>query len=299
MFGYVRIRKAELLVRQYEDYGGVYCSLCRRLGRDYGVLSRLFLNYDCTFYSLVFLAAAQPPCPAAQKGRCVVNPLKRCVFFDERQKIFEGAAAFTVLLTYYKIRDDLADSGFWRSLPRRLALPAAALAKRKAEKRFPALGRRVRGAMESQSEVERLPQPGIDQCAEPTAGLLAEFFSSEEFSGIQPESSCGRVLRQVGYYLGRWTYLMDAADDLEEDIRSGAFNPLARKFRLDRVNFKENYGAVRTYANQLLNETLARLGAAADLLDMNRLGPVVRNVIFLGLPQMQRQRLFEKENGNV
>lgn len=299
MFGYVRIQKAELLVRQYEDYGGIYCSLCRRLGKDYGILSRLFLNYDCTFYALVFLSVAQPSCPGAKKGRCVVNPLKSCAFFEDRQKIFEGAAAFTVLLTYYKIRDDLEDSGFWKSLLQRLALPLAAYAKRKAEKRFPAVGRLIRGAMAHQRETEQRFRQGIDQCAEPTARLLAGFFTSEEITGIRPESSYGRILEQIGYYLGRWTYLMDAADDLAEDIKFGTFNPLAIKFQLNSTNLEENYDTVRAYANQLLNETLARLGAAANLLDMNRLGPIVRNVIFLGLPQMQRRLLFEKENGNV
>lgn len=299
MFGYVRIRKSELLVREYEDYGGIYCSLCRRLGKDYGVFSRLFLNYDCTFYAMMFLSVARQTCPNAQRGRCVANPLKQCFFFPEQGKIFEGAAAFTILLTYYKICDDLEDSGFWKSLPGRLALPFAATAKRKAEKRYPALGQLIRETMELQRKTEHGFQPGIDLCAEPTARLIAGFFTSEEILGPRRESSDGRILREIGYYLGRWTYLMDAADDLSEDVSSGNFNPLAIKFQLNSTNFKENYGTVRAYANQLLNETLTRLGAAANLLDMNRLGPIVHNVIFLGLPQMQRQQLFEKENRNV
>lgn len=299
MFGYVRIQKSELLVREYEDYCGIYCSLCRRLGKDYGVLSRLFLNYDCTFYALIFLSAAQGPCPGTVRGRCVANPLKCCPFFPEQGRVLEGAAAFTVLLTYYKILDDLEDSGFWKSLPRRLARPLAAPAKRKAEKRFPLLGGLVRKAMELQKKAEREERPGIDRCAEPTAQLLSAFFTSEEVLGVRPGSPLGRVLHELGYYLGRWTYLMDAADDLPEDVASGTFNPLAVKFELNRENLKENYGGVRSYANQLLNETLARLGSTVELMDANRLGPIVRNVIFLGLPQMQKQRLFEKENGNV
>lgn len=299
MFGYVRIQKSELLVREYEDYCGIYCSLCRRLGKDYGVLSRLFLNYDCTFYALVFLSAAQETCSGTVRGRCVANPLKRCLFFPEQGRVLEGAAAFTVLLTYYKILDDLDDSGFWKSLPRRLAFPLSAMAKRRAEKRFPLLGCLMRETMELQKKTEREEHPGIDQCAEPTAQLLAAFFTSEEVLGILPGSPIGRVLHELGYYIGRWTYLMDAADDLPEDVASGAFNPLAVKFELNRDNLKENYDRVRSYANQLLNETLARLGANIELMDANRLGPIVQNVILLGLPHMQKQRLFEKENGNV
>ena len=53
MFGYVRPHKQELLVREFEQYKGAYCQLCRQLGKDYGWTARLTLSYDCTFYALL------------------------------------------------------------------------------------------------------------------------------------------------------------------------------------------------------------------------------------------------------
>lgn len=53
MFGYVRIDKGELKVKEYEAYRGIYCSLCRALSKRYGLFSRLILSYDMTFLAMV------------------------------------------------------------------------------------------------------------------------------------------------------------------------------------------------------------------------------------------------------
>ena len=55
LFGYVTVYKDELLVREFNEYKAVYCGLCKSLGKEYGVLSRVILSYDCTFYALFLL----------------------------------------------------------------------------------------------------------------------------------------------------------------------------------------------------------------------------------------------------
>lgn len=299
LFGYVRPQKSELLVREFGEYRGVYCALCDRLGKDYGFAARLALNYDCTFYSIVLLSLSAEN-PRFSKGRCVVNPLKICAFCRNAEREFSAAAALAVLLAYGKLRDDLSDSSFWRRLLCRLILPIAVRARRRAAKRYPEADGLVSRMMERQEEIERSGCREIDRCAEPTAEMLAGVFGLPAEEGGEPDSPQARVLRQFGYYLGRWTYLMDAADDLEDDLRRGAFNPFAGKLSLTRNSAPEAIASARAYAAQVLNATLARLGAAANLLEFrNRLGPVVQNVVFKGLPQMQKERLSEKESGNV
>ena len=49
MFGYIRVDRAELLGKEYDAYKGIYCALCRQLGRDYSIFARFILSYDCTF----------------------------------------------------------------------------------------------------------------------------------------------------------------------------------------------------------------------------------------------------------
>jgi hypothetical protein len=298
VFGYIRPQKSELLVREFEEYNGIYCALCRSLGREYGPFARLALNYDCTFYALLLFALSSGGQPGFSKGRCVVNPLKKCFFCRERNNSLSSAAALTIILAYYKVCDDVADSGFFRSLFARFSLLFLHHAHKKADTRYPKLEKAVSKAMRKQQTVEIGNSPGVDLCAEPTAGMMAELFAD----AAGPEKSgtpAAQVLRETGYCLGRWTYLIDAADDLPKDIRRKSFNPFAVKFQLDEKSPPEALKQARYYANSVLNGTLSQLDAAADLLELGCFEPAIRNIIFLGLPMMQRQRLFRKENGNV
>ncbi len=299
MFGYVQPQKSELLVREFEEYRGIYCALCRRLGKDYGFPARFFLNYDSTFF-VVLLLSLSGECPRFAKGRCVVNPLKRCVFCEGSDQELGIAAALTVILSYYKLKDNISDSAMRKRLAYFLLLPIVSHARRHAAERYPELDKSAGRMMKRQTEIEHSEFFGIDRCAEPTADMVADILEmpvQEIFGRGSPED---RVSRQFGYYLGRWIYLIDAADDLEDDIRSGSFNPFRIKFSLNSKSTPEDIQNARGYAREVLNATMARMTAAANLIDFqNCLGGIVQNVIFKGLPEMQKDRLHEKERRNV
>lgn len=295
MFGYVRPQKWELLVREFDQYKGVYCSLCRQLGRRYGPVAKLALNYDCTFFSMTFIALSVRE-PGFERKRCTVNPLSKCTYCLERDKADAGAA-LTVIMTYFKIKDDIEDSPWYKKAAYRCLLPFAAPARRRAAKKYPEYDSIVSSAMEEQKKVEHGENPGVDGSAEPTANMLASLFTLlAEGEKNTPEA---RVLREFGYYLGRWVYLMDAADDLEKDVASGSFNPFAVRYGIRRGDAGEKLRTAKAGANEVLNMTLARLGAAFQLMDLNSFAPVIRNVVLKGLPEIQKELLFQKEKTNV
>lgn len=297
LFGYVKPQKSELLVRELEAYNGIYCSLCKSLGEVYGPVARLALNFDCTFYALVLLSICPNQLPEFKRGRCVVNPLKRRTFCNAQGEEFHQAAALTVILLYHKWLDDIQDSDIFKKIPKTLVLPIIRHAYRKAISDFPHMGEFVAEAMKMQREIETSELPGLDQCAEPTAHMMERIM--ELSSGEEPDSPKSRVLNRFGYYLGRWIYFIDAADDLEKDIKSGSFNPFAIRFHLDSESPMTNIWKARAYANEMLNQTLSQLSAAFNLMEMNEMGSIVRNIVVLGLPKMQKELLFEKENANV
>ncbi len=293
MFGYIRPQKPDLLVREYEEYSGIYCTLCRRLGKDFGPAARLVLNYDCTFYAILLLAVTNENELKFRKGRCVVNPLKKCFFCPEDNAALASASALTVILAYFKLRDNIADSGFFRSVPYRLIFPSFFFRNRSAARKFPDLEQTVSFAIAEQNRLELAQSSEIDACAEPTANMLAQIFERNS-SGAEK-----RVLHELGYYLGRWTYLIDAVDDLAKDVSQKTFNPFIKRFHLSGESTEQNFAEARSYANEVLNGTLAKLGAAANLLECGQFGPIIHNIVFLGLPHMQKERLFAKENGDV
>jgi len=298
VFGYIRPQKSELLVREYEQYKGVYCSLCRQLGKSYGVVSRLTLSYDCTFYALMLLALS-PECPGFESGRCVVNPLKKCTYCNAGENELTAASALSVIMTYHKIRDDIADSHFLGKLRAYLFLPFAKHARKKAARDFPQMDGIVSAMMVAQQAVEHGESPGIDFCAEPTANMLQQVFELTAGANQDNESSEVRVLRQFGYYLGRWVYLIDAADDIEKDIKSKSFNPFISKFILDQSSTPEELDNVRNFANQVLNLTLSQLISALNIFDFQHFDSIINNVILKGLPEIQKELLFKKEKMNV
>ncbi len=305
MFGYVRPFRGEMLVKEYEAYKGVYCGLCKALGQHYGRLARLSLSYDCTFYALLALQVSSSSL-RAEKKCCTCNPLKKCTYIcpaadDENAAgCYQKAAALCVVMTVYKLRDNLEDEGFLKRMGARFLHGLTNGAMKKARRDFPEMDEAVRKMTEDQRAAEAAETVSLDRCAAPTAELLETLFA-----GLSEDEAQRRVLGQLGYFLGRWVYLMDAADDLAEDVAQKRFNPFAEKLRLsafaDGELPKEVRGAADEECNAVLNATLARMNPAASLLPEGQFTGILENILKLGLPEMQREILFlhakEKRNG--
>ncbi|MBR2338235.1 MAG: hypothetical protein IKA63_02075 [Clostridia bacterium] len=277
MFGYIKTYQPELKMGEFEQYRGVYCALCRRLGKRYGLLAQLSLSYDFTFLALMRLALAQE-CAGFRKARCPYNPLKKRNCCCDTEQL-DAVADAAVLLTYHKLRDTVADSGFWKGLGARLLLPLAAHDRKRCAARHPDWDAAVAQCMQQQAALETERCTSIDAAAEPTAKLL-EFF----FTLCATEERQQRVLARFGYCLGRWIYLMDAADDLPDDIKNGSYNPLI-------TDTPDAVARGRERVRLSLNASMAECKAAYELLDIRRFDGILRNVLELGMAQMQQQVL--------
>lgn len=281
MFGYLQIDKAELKVREYEAYKSVYCGLCRQLGNDYSVFARFALSYDCTFYAIT-LMSLKKSCTGFRDGRCRFNPLKKCKYALCEDDCYSKAAALTVISVYYKLCDDINDSGFFRALAVRMIKPFFSHCRKKAAKRYPELDTIVREMLDSQIELEKKDKPTIDEAAHPTACMLAEIMKAEGRN--ESEAS---VLYECGYHLGRWVYLMDAADDYEKDKKRGSFNPFLTIETDD----------LRGYMNALLSQSLARAYDAYNLLDIRDFKGILDNMMLFGFPLKQNSVLTGPQGG--
>lgn len=296
MFGYVRPYQAEMRMREYEEYKAVYCQLCKMLGKHFGVGARLTLSFDCTFYAMVSLALNNPALTVRAR-RCVVNPAKKCKYIASADDTYHRAAALSILMTYHKFRDNIDDEKGIKRLLCRMGATLLSRKRKKAAEAFPDMDKAVENLMEMQRTVEGETQPSIDACAEPTAHLLATLLTA-----LVPEGDPQRAaLWQLGYHLGRWVYLMDAADDLKSDIEAGRFNPFISKLGLQVCNPKaadaQAYaGALRKDAeiacNEVLNASVANMIPAMNLLTFHQFGDIIENIVCKGLPELQREIIF-------
>ena len=278
MFGFIRPVKSELRVREADRFQQVYCGLCHAIRARYGRFYTLFLSYDMTFFVLVAGAEREgtpPPC----RKRCDAHPLLKrpCAAPDDALAL---AADVSVLLSYHKFRDSLADE---KGAKRLLAWLLCGLGKRgyqRARARLPDADREIVAALDDLQAIEREKCPSMDRAADASARMTA---------AVVPRTGDARerVLRQMFYHIGRWVYLLDAAQDVAEDLEQGNYNPVVLRYDLRKPDLTE----IKDALERTLERSLADVCMAFDLLDAQRDAELIRNIIFLGMPLVTRQVL--------
>lgn len=283
MFGYVKVYQPELKMGEFEQYRGIYCSLCKTLGNRYGIAAQMTLSYDITFLAVLHMALAEE-CGGFHKGRCPYNPLKKRTCCKSNTAL-DFCADAAMMLVYHKAMDTIADESFFKRLSARLVLPIMRRNRCRAAKRLPELDRVIEQAMVRQRELEQMKNASVDMAAEPTAQILSKLCAAAASDEKQK-----RVLCRLGYCLGRWVYLMDAADDLEDDLKNGSYNPIALAQGVNNTD-GEQIKAARQSARLILNGSLAECRAAYELLNIRRFDGILRNVWEWGIPSVQKQVL--------
>lgn len=281
MFGYVKIYKPELKVKHYEAYKGIYCSLCKTLKKEYGILASFTLNYDFTLLALTRMAFAKECC-GFKDSRCAYNPLKKCQQCVNGDNELSFAAAAAMIMCYHKVNDDITDSSFFKSLIKRLIKPYFALKRKKAIKKYTQLDGIISAAMLAQSEVEKKVDAGIDASAHPSAKAMGEILSL----GFEDETK--EKLNRFGYLAGRWVYLMDALDDMESDRKTHSYNVFN-----NIINEKE----AKEKAVAVLNLTAAQLARETEKMQPSRFGEILENIVIDGTYNSM-QLVLQKEEKN-
>lgn len=277
MFGYVKIYKPELKIKDYEIYKAAYCSVCRALGKHYGIVARCLLSYDATFLYLYRAAISDDADCKYEKGVCPFNPLKKCGYLCGQDKEFEFAASVTVILSYFKLIDSINDSGFFKRAFCRLVLPYMKRKYKKAKAIYPDLCDDIEKAMKEQSHIENTRSLSTDLAADPSAKALAAIMTY----GIRNEEK-RRISERVGYCLGRWVYLTDAYDDIPKDLKSHNYNPFIEKYKIESGAFD------REPMIKSLRLTANETALAFNLLDLKRYKDILENIIFDGLENQQK-----------
>lgn len=281
MFGYIKPYRPELKIREAEEYRSIYCGLCRELGKSYGIFARMTLSYDFAFMAMFFMSLDGDISPSFEHCRCMAHPFrKQCRCCENRAVSLAAKAA--MILTYYKFKDDLADRGFFKKIRAAVLLPFAASARKKAlssGETAVKIDEAANNMMTSQREIEERRSPLADEAAEPTAKFL------EELMALNTKEKNERVLRRFGYLLGRYIYLCDALDDLEDDRKKQNYNPFI-------------FGGEDSVqsAKAALFMTSAELSDDLGLLELDRYKEIVENIVCMGL-RSEVERIINKKGG--
>ncbi len=275
MFGYIKPFKPQLRICEFEGYKAVYCGLCRELSRTYGPFARLTLSYDFAFVVVLGISLVDQGAEISP-GRCPFQPFSQAPHLNSCNSLSLASAA-AMLMLYYKGVDNLHDGGIMNRIMAGIYLPFLKHGRKKAAGQFPEIDNVLADAMKAQHQVEAAGSTSLDAACEPTAHALGKLF--EMLSDIEEEK---RILKRLGYFMGRYVYICDAIDDIKKDMKSSDYNPfLAARGPLsddDILRIEEEIKAPAYLS-------AAEAGKACQLLELKEFKSVIENIIFLGLAQ--------------
>ena len=279
MFGYVTIYEPELKVKDLKKYKAYYCGLCRMLKEKYGFMGQMTLTYDMTF-AVILLSSLYENAAEAERHRCKVHPIKKQMML--RNEITDYAAAMNVLLAYYHMEDDWQDDRKVTSLMTKSMIHGKV---RRIIEEYPRQSRAIRSALEELSSCEKEECTDIDRTAGCFGRLMEELF-------VYREDIWERNLRKMGFFLGKFIYIMDAYEDLPEDLKKGRYNPLRR------LSAREDYEErIKQILCMMIAESTAEFERLPCLMDVD----ILRNILYDGVwnryNKIQMKKSEDQNNG--
>lgn len=261
MFGYVFVNKPELKFREFDMYRSYYCGLCHKLSEKYGIKGALSLSYDMTFLVMLLTGLYEPKTEYSMQ-KCMVHPIGK--HQNRENKYTDYAADMTILLAYFKCMDDWQDEKKIGKLAYAKTLSKAyrgiyAKYEKKAEK--------IQECLLKLNTCEKENEKEIDKVSGLFGQIVGEIFWYED--DIFKE-----YLYRLGFYLGKFIYLMDAYEDVEHDIKKGNYNVLSY------IRKREDY---EEYCKNILCMMLSECSKNFEKLPILQNVEILQNILYAGV----------------
>ena len=263
MFGYINVNKTELSEENQKVYQAYYCGLCQRLHHHCGKKGQVLLSYDMTFLELLLTGLYEPE-NKERMFTCMIHPTKKQISYENA--VSDYCAAINVILAYHNLIDD------WKDDKKVLKMHMANMLQEsylKFAELYPRQAEAIETYMESLAEFEKKNECNIDLVAGLTGEMLGEVFAWKE-------DEWHEELKTLGYYMGKFIYLMDAYEDIDKDERKGAYNPL-RKLR------KDNPKDFETLTRLMMTSMMSECAKSFERLPILMHADILRNILYSGV----------------
>jgi len=261
MFGYIKLDTDA--PKKCKDYfTRHYCFLCRSLSKHFGLLARLVVSFDVTFFQILFSESMY--LSDVGRVRCwTLNPKQKERLNDDFAK---KTAALNLILAAGNLDDKVNDGDHWYA---RLLRAFFGPVFKKAQRTYPEMWQTVKKghALMSSLEKENAPIEAIECC-------FADFIESiaRENFGIDDEARLS-YLR----YVAKMLYYMDALDDLDRDIRQKSYHGLS-DYQSKEKYILQSYTAFGEHVRALRNELMYVKPTDLNTLTVDRL-------IYVSIPE--------------
>ncbi|MCR4740653.1 MAG: DUF5685 family protein [Lachnospiraceae bacterium] len=277
MFGYIVTDQPELKFKEFDIYRSYYCGLCKCLKREHGLTGQLSLSNDMTFV-IMLLTSLYEPDDREETVRCVPHPFEK---HPARTNIYtEYASDMNVLLTYYKCIDDWKDE---KKFGRYLYAKTLKGKIGKIEEKYREKALFIKERLETIAEYEEKKEPLIDLPAGAFGDIMAEImcYRHDEWE---------KDLKELGFYLGKFIYIMDAYEDMEKDEKKGNYNPINIRNRMKEGEAGFTDVNSDGYDDELISSTenmlmmmMGECARAFERLPIIRNVSILRNILYSGV----------------
>lgn len=261
MFGYVIINKGDMKFKEFDVYHSYYCGLCRTLKERYGALGQVSLSYDMTFL-VMLLSGLYEPETKETTTNCIAHPFEKHLY--RRNLYADYAADMNVLFTYYKCRDDWKDDRKVMKLAYGKLLGGTY---DKIRSNYSEKVKKIDRLMRELAGEEYKQNEDIDRMSGIFGEIMGEIFAvkKDEWEGN---------LRTLGIYLGKYIYLLDAYEDIEEDIKKNRYNPLKKRYQ--NSDFDEEIKMILTMMMAGCSREFEKLPIIENV-------EILRNILYSGV----------------
>lgn len=263
MFGYINVNGKELSEENKEIYQSYYCGLCRKLKEFCGAKGQALLNYDMTFL-VVLLTGLYEPQTDSEEFTCVLHPVKKRT--ARINDIETYAAAMNVLLAYYNLVDDWKDD---KNYTKKTIASMFRKSYEQVEQMYPRQTAVVEEYIVQLGECERRNEKNIDLVAGMTGEMLGEIFAWKQDEWYDE-------LKTLGFYLGKFIYLMDAYEDRKKDEKKDSYNPL-------RYLETEDEKEYETLCKLMMTSMMSECAKSFERLPVLLHADILRNIIYSGV----------------
>ena len=281
MFGYINVNRKELSKEDEAVYQSYYCGLCRKLKNVAGMKGQMLLNYDMAFLILLQTGLYELDHEEVTFN-CVLHPSKKKLAYINEATSY--AADMDIVLSYHNLMDDYRDD---RSQTKRILASILEKDCERIRKVYPRQVKAVEDYMEKLAAAQEKKERNLDIVSGYTGEMLSEIF-------VWKEDIWEKDLRNMGFYMGKFIYMMDAYDDLEKDERKGNYNPLLYLKRQSGNDYE-------TFCRQALSSLMSECAKSFERMPILLHGELLRNILYSGVwtryeyLQLKKKREKEKE----
>lgn len=291
MFGYVLVNKPELKIKDFELYRSYYCGICHSLKERYGFSGRMTLNYDMTFLAML-LSDLYDKEDCDFETRCIAHPAQK--HMEKRNEYSNYCADMCVFLTYYKGLDDWNDEHTFKGWMAKSSLKAKAM---RVKELYPEKTAKIENQLDMLSILENAGTAPIDKAAKIFGDIMGEIF-------VYQDDIWKEDMYKLGFFLGKFIYLLDAYEDIEKDVEKGTYNPFRELY--DKT-VKE--GRPEEFEEETLSSLMLIIGEATDAFERLPLienVEIMRNILYSGVwvrytncKESRAAKNLEKETDNT